>query len=102
MAADLVRQRVAVIASDGPAVFPAKAATSTIPIVFWAARDPVKSGLVASLNRPGGNLTGLVNLGVELTSKRFELLHKLVPSAVEVAFLVNPTSPCLTNFCLTS
>jgi putative tryptophan/tyrosine transport system substrate-binding protein len=82
-----------VIAVDGPAIFATKAATSTIPIVFWAARDPVTSGLVASLNRPGGNLTGVVNLGMELTSKRLELLHKLAPSAVEVAFLVNPTSP---------
>jgi putative ABC transport system substrate-binding protein len=93
MAADLVHRQVAVIVADGPAVPRAKAATSTIPIVFWLARDPVTSGYVASLNRPGGNLTGVTSLGVELTSKRLELLHKVIPTAGEIALLVNPASP---------
>ena len=93
LAADLVRRQVAVIAANGPAVRPAKAVTTTIPIVFAIALDPVEIGLVASLNRPGGNLTGVTSLGVEVGQKRLELLHELVPSATVFGLLVNPTSP---------
>jgi putative tryptophan/tyrosine transport system substrate-binding protein len=89
MAADLVRRGVSVIAVDGPAVLPAKAATSTIPIVFYGAADPVASGYVASLNRPGANLTGVTNLGAGLQPKRLELLHEAVPAAKSFALLVN-------------
>jgi putative ABC transport system substrate-binding protein len=95
LAADLVRRPVTVIlASGGPRpTRAAKSATSTIPIVFTAATDPVATGLVASLNRPGGNVTGVYSLSSELGTKQLGLLRDLVPAATEIALLVNPESP---------
>ena len=95
LAADLVRKRVAVILAVGgtaPALA-AKATTSTIPIVFLSAADPIKAGLVARLDRPGGNVTGISFLGTALEAKRLEILHKLVPSAALIGVLVDPTYP---------
>lgn len=94
LAADLVRRNVAVIATiNTPSILAAKEATRTIPIVFAVGVDPIKFGLVDSLNRPGGNLTGLTQLNVEMEAKRVQLLHELVPSATSIGLLVNPSSP---------
>jgi putative tryptophan/tyrosine transport system substrate-binding protein len=94
LAKDLVERRVAVIVTPGePSAFAAKAATTTIPVVFGIADDPVKVGLVASLARPGGNITGINFLAAELTAKRLELLRQLLPQADRIAVLVNPAEP---------
>jgi putative ABC transport system substrate-binding protein len=98
LAAELVRLRVAAISASGiVAAFAAKAATTTIPIVFGVAEDPVRLGLVASLARPGGNLTGINFLTSELVAKRLELLRELLPATTRVAVLVNPTNATSTE-----
>jgi len=99
MAADLVNRQVNVIVALGstPAVRAAKAATSTIPIVFMLGTDPVELGLVASLNHPGGNLTGVVNQNRQLAQKWLEILHQLTPTATSIALLVNPANPATTE-----
>jgi putative tryptophan/tyrosine transport system substrate-binding protein len=98
LAAELVHRRVTVIAAGGsPSSVAAKAATATIPIVFETVSDPVTLGLVASLNRPGGNLTGVTNLNVEVGQKWLQLLRELLPAATIIAVLVNPSAPAITE-----
>jgi len=93
LVAELVHRQVAVIAATGtPAALAAKAETTTIPIVFESAADPLRLGLIASLSHPGGNVTGVTNLNAVVSSKRLELLHELLPTARVMVLLVNPTS----------
>lgn len=98
MVADLVHRQVTVIVAGGtPATMAAKAAAPTIPIVFEISADPVQLGLVASLDRPGGNVTGVTQLNVEVAQKRLELLRELLPAARVIALLVNPADPVLSD-----
>jgi putative ABC transport system substrate-binding protein len=90
LVADLIKRHVSVLTVNGPSVYAAKAATTTIPIVFFTGTDPVAAGLVASLNKPGGNLTGTTVLNIELTGKRLEILREVIPTAASFALLVNP------------
>jgi putative ABC transport system substrate-binding protein len=100
LAAELVQLRVAAMFAAGgpPAAFAAKAATQATPVVFSAVNDPVRLGLVASLNRPGGNLTGTNSFTVELAAKGIQLLKELVPATTLVAYLVNPSNPSVENY----
>jgi len=97
LAVDLVRRQVTEIATPGshPAALAAKAATTTIPIVFTTSGDPVQLGLVSSMSRPGSNITGVTSMGVELGPKQLEVLHELVPTATTMALLINPASPAI-------
>jgi ABC-type uncharacterized transport system substrate-binding protein len=93
LAADLVQRQVSVIFTNGPGVIRAKAATAVVPIVFAIGFDPIQFGLVGSLNRPGGNITGVVSLFDEIGPKRLELAHQLVPTATQIAALLDPAYP---------
>jgi putative ABC transport system substrate-binding protein len=93
LVADLLSRHVTVIAANAPAAVAAKAATTSTPVAFSTAADPVKIGFVASLNRPGGNLTGIALLSVELAPKKLQMLHELVPKVRAVGLLVNATNP---------
>lgn len=97
LVADLIRRPVAVIVGNHNAAVAAKATTTTIPIIFATGSDPVRDGIVASLNRPGGNITGVTQMSEEVAPKRLELLHELLPKASVLALLVNPTDPAISE-----